>query len=140
MKSIVKTIECETTAPIQVINITDRVKSILEESGIQEGSLTLLTQHTTTAININEEEEGLQRDMIDFLKHFVPADGDYVHNRNAADGRPNAHSHLMTLLTNSSETIPITQGKMLLGDWQSLFFIELDGPRPKRTVTIHIYG
>ena len=76
MKNIIKTIELETTAPIQVINITDQVKSILQESGIQEGSLTLLTQHTTTAININEEEEGLQRDMIDFLKQFVAADGD----------------------------------------------------------------
>jgi len=140
VKSIIRKIEIETTESIQIINITNQIKSILQESGIQEGSLTLLTQHTTTAININEEEEGLQRDMIDFLKSFVPANGDYVHNRNAADGRPNAHSHLMTLLTNSSETIPITQGKMLLGDWQSLFFIELDGPRPKRTVTIHIYG
>ncbi len=138
MKNIIKTIELETTAPIQVINITDQVKSILQESGIQEGSLTLLTQHTTTAININEEEEGLQRDMIDFLKQFVAADGDYIHNRNAADGRPNAHSHLISLLTNSSETIPITEGKLLLGGWQSLFFIELDGPRPKRTVTIQI--
>jgi secondary thiamine-phosphate synthase enzyme len=62
------------------------------------------------------------------------------HNFNPVDGRLNAHSHLLGLFMNASETIPIAQGELLLGQWQSIFFIELDGPREERILRVQIAG
>ncbi|MCG8375098.1 MAG: YjbQ family protein, partial [Chlorobiales bacterium] len=67
-------------------------------------------------------------------------DGDYKHNITSVDGRDNAHSHLMGLFMNSSETIPFESGKLLLGEWQSIFLVELDGPRPERSILMQISG
>lgn len=140
MKNILEKINLHTTDDIDVIDITDRVKEIVKNSGVRNGTLTIITQHTTTAININEKEKGLQGDMVKFLAELVPKKGDYIHNKNAADGRVNAHSHLMALFTNASETVPIASGELVLGKWQSIFFIELDGPREERTVMLQIRG
>jgi len=134
------TVKLQTTKPIEIIDITDKVKDIVVEVGVRNGLINIITQHTTTAININEREPGLQEDMLRFLTEFVPREAGYTHDKNAADGRPNAHSHLMTMFTNASETIPIEDGKMLLGNWQSIFFIELDGPREERKVIVKIIG
>ncbi len=82
----------------------------------------------------------LQRDMLDFLHRLVPADSDYRHNRDPVDGRLNAHSHLLGLFMNASETIPVADGRLLLGGWQSIFFIELDGPREERRLLMQING
>ena len=87
-----------------------------------------------------EREPQLERDMLTFLKRLVPRDGDYLHNLDPVDGRDNAHSHLIGLFMNSSETIPLAGGAMLLGEWQSIFFIELDGPRPRRRVELQVMG
>jgi secondary thiamine-phosphate synthase enzyme len=96
--------------------------------------------HTTARININEREPQLQRDMLTFLKRFVPRDGDYLHNLEPIDGRDNAHSHLLGLFMNSSEVIPLAGDALVLGEWQSIFFIELDGPRERRGVELQIMG
>lgn len=129
-----------TTAPIQVIDITERVQSLVETFGVRDGLLTLISPHTTARINLNEREEMLQQDMVAFLETLVPKDLDYLHNRDPVDDRPNAHAHLLGLSMNASETIPIADGRLLLGGWQSLFFIELDGPRPERQVNVQIIG
>ncbi len=133
-------IPCQTTRPIEIIDITTDVRAALEATGLQQGTITLLSRHTTACININEREERLQKDMATFLKRFIPKDGDWLHNLETIDGRDNAHSHLLGLFMNSSETIPFSEGKLMLGEWQSIFFIELDGPRPKREVLVHIQG
>lgn len=136
----IATIACKTTRPIDIIDITAEVRSALEESGLQQGTVTLLSRHTTACLNINEREERLMQDMTTWLKRFIPKDGDWLHNLETVDGRDNAHSHLLGLFMNSSETIPFTEGQLMLGEWQSIFFIELDGPRPKREVLVHIQG
>ncbi|OPF93150.1 hypothetical protein I8G32_00275 [Rhodopseudomonas palustris] len=133
-------IELATTAPIQLIDITDQVRRFVTSSGIKEGLVTVSCLHTTARINVNEREEKLERDMLTFLKRFVPRDGDYLHNLDPVDGRDNAHSHLIGLFMNSSETIPVAKGTMVLGEWQSVFFIELDGPRERRGVELQIIG
>ncbi|NTU52608.1 MAG: YjbQ family protein [Chlorobiaceae bacterium] len=134
------TISCKTSQPIDIIDITAEVRSALDVTGLKQGTVTLLSRHTTASININEREERLQQDMISFLKRFIPKDGNWLHNLETLDGRDNAHSHLLSLLMNSSETIPFSQGRLMLGEWQSIFFIELDGPRPQRQVLVHIQG
>ncbi|MCG5500945.1 secondary thiamine-phosphate synthase enzyme YjbQ [Ectothiorhodospira lacustris] len=133
-------ISLRTQAPIQIIDVTRQVKDLFADSGIRNGICTLISRHTTACVNLNEQEPMLQRDMLTHLKRLVPRDGDYLHNENPVDGRDNAHSHLMGLFMNASETIPIVDGALVLGTWQSIFFIELDGPRPERHLTVHFMG
>lgn len=134
------TIACKTDQPIDIIDITDGVRAALEATGLKQGTVTLLSRHTTACININEREEQLKQDMTTFLKRFIPKDGDWLHNLDTIDGRDNAHSHLLGLFMTNSETVPFADGKLLLGQWQSIFFVELDGPREKREVLVHIQG
>jgi secondary thiamine-phosphate synthase enzyme len=140
MKYQTTSISCQTASPIDIIDITANVRAALEATGLKQGTVTLLSRHTTACININEREERLQQDMTTFLKRFIPKDGDWLHNLETVDGRDNAHSHLLGLFMSSSETIPFSDGKLMLGEWQSIFFIELDGPRPKREVLAHFQG
>lgn len=140
MKIVHYGIVLATTEPIQVIDITARVQAVLETTGIREGLLTLISPHTTARVNLNECEEMLQRDMVAFLERLAPRDGGYLHNRKPVDGRRNAHAHLLGLFMNASETIPIADGRLMLGGWQSIFLCELDGPRAERQVHLHVLG
>jgi secondary thiamine-phosphate synthase enzyme len=140
MKFVHHRILLATAAPIQVIDITPQVQALFETTGIRDGILTLISPHTTAHVNLNEREEMLQRDMVDFLTRWVPREADYLHNRHTVDDRPNAHAHLMGLFMNATETIPIVDGRLMLGGWQSIFFIELDGPRAERQVQLQFLG
>lgn len=140
MKILTHRIELATDAPIQIIDITEQVRAFVAASGVKDGLVTVSCLHTTARINVNEREPQLQRDMLSFLKRLAPRDGDYLHNLEPIDGRDNAHSHLLGLLMNSSQSIPIAAAAMVLGEWQSIFFIELDGPRPRRGIELQILG
>lgn len=133
-------IELATAAPIEIVDVTERVRGWVAATGIRQGLVTVSSLHTTARINVNEREAELQRDMITFLKRLVPRDGDYRHNLAPVDDRDNAHSHLIGLFMNSSESIAIADGKLVLGGWQSIFFVELDGPRERRTVELLAMG
>ncbi|WP_296897582.1 secondary thiamine-phosphate synthase enzyme YjbQ [Thiohalocapsa sp.] len=140
MSALIDHIELATTAPIQLIDITAQVRERVRAAGLRQGLVTLISQHTTARLNLNENEERLQQDMVTFLKRLVPRDGDYSHNIAPVDDRDNAHAHLLGLFANASESIPVADGELLLGDWQSVFFVELDGPRAKRQVTLQLLG
>lgn len=140
MLARIETLHLETTEPIQLLDITEQVRTAVAASGLRNGLVALLSRHTTAYLSLNERETELQRDMVAFLKRFVPRDGDYRHNVAPVDDRDNAHSHLLGLLMNASESIPVADGELLLGGWQSVFFVELDGPRPKRSVTVQMLG
>jgi secondary thiamine-phosphate synthase enzyme len=140
MQYITKIITVQTTRPIEIVDISAEVSEAVSSSGLDSGQVIVISQHTTAYININEKENRLLEDMETFLKRFAPRDGNYLHNLNPVDGRDNAHSHLLGLLMNTSETIPFARGKLLVGEWQSLFFIELDGPRKQRNILLQISG
>ena len=140
MKILRSRIEFETVEPIQILDVTGQVSDWLKTTGIREGLLTIMSLHTTARVNVNEREPQLQKDMVTWLKRFVPCDGDWLHNLVAVDGRDNAHSHILGLLMNSSESIPVADGEMVLGSWQAIFFIELDGPRERRGLEFQIMG
>ena len=140
MKVCQQHITLATSEPIQVLDITAEVEMAVASSGIVDGLVTMISPHTTAHLNLNEREVMLQRDMVTFLTALVPRTGDYLHNRNPVDGRDNAHAHLMGLLMNATETVPICNGKLSLGGWQSVFFVELDGPRPERQVLLQFIG
>ena len=140
MRTHLETITVSTTAPIELVDITAEVRSLTASSGVLNGVLTLISRHTTAYVNLNESEAELQKDMVRHLGRFVPRDDDYGHNRAPVDDRPNAHAHLLGLFMNASESIPIVNGELLLGGWQSIFLVELDGPRKARQITLHFLG
>ncbi len=140
MKTFIQNIPLATEDPIQLLDVTEEVRRVLRASGVRDGILTVISRHTTAFVNLNEVEPNLQEDMRVWLESFVPRDRDYLHNRNTVDDRDNAHSHLMGLLLNASETIPVVDGELSLGTWQSILFVEVDGPRPRRELTVHVMG
>jgi len=136
----------QTSAAPHFIDLTDRVKEIVDESGIQHGQVVVFTQHTTAAIRINENEPELLRDFVAFLDRVAPEQLPYRHNDftirtvNMTDDEcANAHAHCRQLLMSASETIPISHGEMCLGTWQRIFLVELDHPR-ERSIIVQVLG
>lgn len=140
MKILRTRIELETVEPIQITDVTEKVRDWLKTTGVRDGLLTVTSLHTTARVNVNEREPQLQKDMATWLKRAVPRDGDWLHNEVAVDGRDNAHAHILGLFMNSSENIAVADGDMVLGGWQAIFFIELDGPRERRGLELQIMG
>ena len=124
----------------ETIPITGKVEKIVKKSMVRNGSVTLFSQHTTGAIRVSEDEKSLLLDYKDFFEKLAPKKGAYGHNETNVDGRKNAHSHLQSMLLNSAETIPVKNGKMMLGTWKTIFFVELDGPRSERKVIVQVMG
>ena len=134
-------LDIRTEEPIQFIDITDHINQHLDDHGVESGTITVFSRHTTAAIKINEAEELLIGDFKRMLAEMFPAARDYDHNDMsrrkppiAPDERPNAHSHLMHLLLATSETIPVVDGRLALGTWQRVFMVELDGPRQREVM------
>jgi secondary thiamine-phosphate synthase enzyme len=126
-------LKINTSLPIELVDITDNVKDEVRKIGISNGLCVVSTRHTTSSIIINENETGLYTDIIDLLGKLIPPSAGYQHDR--IDN--NADAHLKAVMLGSSETIPIIEGRLELGTWQRIFFVELDGPR-KRNVNITI--
>ncbi|MCY3692437.1 MAG: secondary thiamine-phosphate synthase enzyme YjbQ [Chloroflexota bacterium] len=130
----------------QLIDITDWVKGCVADSHISNGMVLVYSRHTTAAVKINENEPLLIEDMAEFLERIAPRDAYYRHNdfsirtvNMTEDESPNGHAHLQHLMLGCSETIPLIDGQIPFGQWQSIFFIELDHPRP-REVMVQIVG
>lgn len=144
MKITNKLVEIQTKAGINIHNITPQVTEILSATEIQNGQVIVFNKHTTTALAINEDEARLLIDIQNHFAKFAPADAKYLHNdlhlREVPPDEPeNAHSHLVALSLNNSETIPIIDGKLALGTYQSILLFELDGGR-KRQVLVQVMG
>lgn len=164
---------------ISVEDLTPELRKRLMASKLQQGTITVISRHTTTAITINERESRLAKDMETYFLSLAPPDErsssdvakagvQYFHND--IDKRPdskeeaqrcrdngwdidnpeklqawrdqepiNAHSHLLSMLLGSSESIPVVDGQMVIGQWQSVLLVDLDGPRD-RTVGIQLMG
>ncbi len=144
MPIIHQVIPIQTEAGIHIYNITPQLVEILTTAAIKQGQVLVFSRHTTTALAINENEERLLEDVRVHLKKLSPPDGKYLHNdlhlRDVPPDEPiNAHSHLMAMMLSTSEVIPVIDGKLALGTWQSVLFFELDGPRT-RSISVQISG
>jgi len=117
-------IEVRTTARRQMVDITGRIAAALEAS--DNGLCHVFVPHTTAAVVINESADpDVPRDLTAAYEAMVPAIP-FAH----AEG--NSDAHLMATLLGSSVTVPVEQGRMCLGTWQGIFFVELDGPRSRK--------
>ena len=128
------------------LDITEDVHRAVEDSGLRWGHVTIFSNHTTAAIRLQENEPLLIEDLKDFLRRIAPQEGYYRHNdfeirtvNMHADEPKNGHSHCQHVLLSSSETVPLLDGRLQLGQFQSVFLIELCQARERR-VTVSIMG
>ena len=143
MAVINKSLKLSSSSNFQIIDISNDIVAILNEingenkiNKVNNGIVNIFTKHSTSAIRVNENEKGLLLDFEKVLKDAVKEKDNYKHD--FIDN--NAASHIRAFLLGSSETIPIVDGRLDLGTWQSIFFIELDGPRANRTVDLTFIG
>ena len=146
MKSRTYCLKLESTRAPEFIDITEKVQDCVADANVQHGFVVVFSRHTTAAIKVNENEPLLLQDMESFLERISPRNGSYQHNdftvrtvNMTEDECPNGHAHCQQLLLGTSETIPIMEGMMQFGRWQSIFMIELDHARP-REVLVQILG
>jgi secondary thiamine-phosphate synthase enzyme len=137
----------ETREPIQFLDITDEIADAVRQTGVINGIVTIVSRHTTVAVRIQEAEPLLLEDLLGMLKRLAPSDVHYQHNdfrirtHHMHDNEsPNGHSHCLQFLLGTSETVPVMDGELMLGEWQRIFLVELDGPRPKREVLVQTVG
>jgi conserved hypothetical protein TIGR00149 len=114
----------------ELIDITSQVQNIVNRSGVKEGVCYVYVPHTTAAVTINENADpSVINDIQNYLNKLVPFDGPYSH----AEG--NSDAHIKTSFMGCSKAIVVTNGGLLLGTWQGIFFCEFDGPRNRK---VHI--
>lgn len=118
----------------KLIDINDKIRDIVNKSKIKEGICTVFCKHATGAIIINENyDPNICLDLLDALNDLIPK-GKWRHDK--VDG--NADAHIKAAILGPHETIPIKDGELQLGQWQSIMFVELDGPRNNRTVAVQV--
>lgn len=126
-------LEVLTDERVQVLDVTDRVAEAVPDDA--EGVATVFARHTTAGVTVNEPEPRLLGDIEDALGRLVAADGGWAHD--AIDD--NADAHLRAMLVGNGPTIPVEDGELALGAWQSVLLVECDGPRT-RTLQVATNG
>jgi secondary thiamine-phosphate synthase enzyme len=125
-----------TTRREELIDITARVREVVQESGIKNGLVSVYAQGATAAVMIQENwDDSVQTDVVNLLAKMIPK-GVWLHDMQ--DG--NGDSHLKAGLVGPSETIPLIDGALGLSRWQNVFLCEFDGPRPARPVCVTVLG
>ena len=122
-----------TKGEIEFIDLTSKVKEVVNGSGIRNGLVHVFTPHATGVIILTEHEPSLDTDIKDFLEKIIPKHAGYRHPSNA-------HSHLRSMLLCPDKTLPVIDGRVVLGTWQSLIFVETDVHPRRRTVIIQALG
>ena len=123
----------QTAKTQEMIDITDWVQDVVKQSGVGEGICLVYVPHATAAIVINENADpNVCKDILDALGRVIP-DGTWLHDR--VDN--NAAAHIKATILGPSEAVPVRGGHVRLGTWQSIMFVELDGPR-ERTVEVEV--
>jgi len=123
----------KTDGEIQFIDITDQIQEIVEKSKIHQGMVFVFSPHATGAIILNENDQPLLDDFKDLLERLIPKSGSYRHPINA-------HSHLRSIFMEPSKAIPVKDGRLALGTWQSIIWVEVDTRPRTRTVMVTVLG
>ncbi|AFZ30863.1 protein of unknown function UPF0047 [Gloeocapsa sp. PCC 7428] len=119
-------------------NVTAKIESIVAESGIETGICHLFLRHTSASLVIQENADpDVLKDLENFLAKLVPEDAYYIHSAEGPDDMP---AHIRTVLTHTSEQIPIAKGELLLGTWQGVYIWEHRRRSHNRELVVHITG
>ncbi len=145
MRSLFRETVFETGQDISVHDVTGAVRAAVADAGVQEGMVVVSTPHTTCAVTVNEHEERLLMDIQAFFPELVPPERPWKHNDLhlrtdiPPDEPKNAHSHLIAMMLGQSVTLAVHEGALVLGRYQAVMMVELDGPRQRR-VHIQVLG
>jgi secondary thiamine-phosphate synthase enzyme len=114
----------------EIIRITDKVESFIEECSLLDGFVLVSAMHITAGVIVNDWESGLHQDINTWLEKIAPK-GDYLHHNT---GETNADAHLKNLVVGHQVIVPVTNGVIDSGPWQEIFYVEFDGRRPKKVL------
>ena len=119
----------------ECIEITDAVRDSVRNSGVTRGLCHVMALHATAAIAINENDDpNIGLDLLDALEKLAPEGAGWRHDR--IDG--NAHAHIQAAVLGPQEIVPVEEGDLLLGRWQGILLVELDGPRAERQISVQV--
>ncbi len=119
----------------ECIEITDAVRDCVRESGVRDGLCHVMALHATAAIVVNENDDpNIGVDLLDALERMVPEGAGWRHDR--IDN--NAHAHIQASILGPQEILPVKDGDLLLGRWQGILLVELDGPRRGRRISVRV--
>lgn len=141
MKIYRKEFTISTHKRMEIQDITNTVANVVEESRIVNGLVHLWVPHATAAIAVNEHDTDLWDDILTALENLTPINDNYRHNAKYSwmASEQNAHAHILNCLVKPSVMVPLENGKMQLGTWQSVLVIEMDGPRT-RQIQVQVIG
>ncbi|MGC9503078.1 secondary thiamine-phosphate synthase enzyme YjbQ [Baaleninema sp.] len=126
------------TAGKSLQKITSQVQNIVKESGIDTGLCTIFLRHTSASLIIQENADpDVLRDLENFFSKLVPEDGHYIHSTEGPDDMP---AHIRTAITHTSEQIPVSRGRLVLGTWQGIYIWEHRSFSHNRELVVHISG
>jgi secondary thiamine-phosphate synthase enzyme len=133
-----ETISFSTKGFSDVINLTDYVGAALKRSKIENGLVTVFCPGSTGAITTIEYESGVIKDLQKAIEKIAPSDIPYEHDKRWGDG--NGFSHVRAALMKPGLSIPLVKGRLILGTWQQIIFIDFDNRRRERNILVHIIG
>jgi secondary thiamine-phosphate synthase enzyme len=132
------TIRLNTRGQSDIHDLTSRLEDVVKASGIRAGSLTVFTPSSTSAITTIEYEPGALDDLQRAFEEIAPVKRDYRHNLAWGDG--NGSAHLRAALLGPSLTVPILDGRLTLGTWQQIIFIDFDIRPRQRQIVVQVMG
>lgn len=138
MKVVTRDLEIHTKGEPDILNITEEIAKEVESSKIMNGIVTIFVKGSTAALTTIEYEPGLKHDFPAMLERIAPRNIEYEHERTWRDG--NGHSHVRASLIGPSLTVPIVDGRLVLGTWQQIVFLEMDTRSRVRTIVSQIMG
>ena len=121
-----------------IVDITDNVSDLIVDNNFTEGNVLVFVGGSTAGITTIEYESGLLKDYPKFFERIAPANINYEHDNTWHDG--NGHSHIRAAIQGASLTVPFLKGRMLLGTWQQIIFVDFDNRSRRRNITVQITG
>lgn len=141
VKAFSKTITVKTHERTDLVNLSDEIREFVSSTGVKDGYVQVSSLHTTAGLIVNEWQDALLSDIKTTIEQMVPRDNYYRHNDPEFSDcdRHNADSHLRIVVLGHSLSVPIDQGELVLGRWQSVILTEFDGPN-QRKVFMQVFG
>lgn len=131
-------IQVKTSARDEIVDVTDKVQRVVSASGVANGLVCVFVVGSTAAVTTVEHEPGLEADLRAAMDRLYPKGEDYEHHKRWGDG--NGHSHVRASMIGPSLTIPVVDGRLLLGTWQQVVFMEMDVKPRSRDVAVQVLG
>lgn len=138
MTVITSSIQLDSRGNADILDITDMVQAVLNQSALNSGILTVFSPSSTSALTTIEYESGALSDLRRLMDEIIPANQHYDHNARWGDG--NGHSHVRAALLGPSLTVPFVRGHLTLGTWQQIIFIDFDNRTRRRELIVQIIG